>query len=109
MRLQPNWPPYKAVDANRFADTGGAEFRKGIMGLRWRGGMSEGKRVWWLFLCVCWSVARAQTVESPRTVIRTDVREVVVPVVVLDRQGYHIEGLNVADFQVLEDGKLQRI
>jgi VWFA-related protein len=79
------------------------------MGLRWRGGMSEGKRVWCLFLIVWWSVAGAQTLESPRTVIRTDVREVVVPVVVLDRQGHHIEGLNVSDFQVLEDGKLQRI
>jgi hypothetical protein len=58
---------------------------RGIMGLRWRGGMSEGKRVWWLLLSVWWSVAGAQTVESPRPVIRTDVREVVVPVVVLDR------------------------
>lgn len=39
--------------------------------------------------------------------IRTDVREVVVPVVVLDKQGHLVEGLKVSDFQVLEDGKPQ--
>jgi len=55
-----------------------------------------------LFLSV---VASAQT--SPA--IRSEVKEVLVPAVVTDGHGHHVLNLKVSDFQVLEDGKPQRI
>ena len=48
----------------------------------------------------------AQT-EAP--VIRANVREVLVPVVVTDHKGHHVDGLKEEDFNVLEDGTPQRI
>ena len=50
-------------------------------------------------------VASAQT--SPA--IRSEVKEVLVPAVVTDGHGHHVLNLKVSDFQVLEDGKPQRI
>ncbi len=41
--------------------------------------------------------------------IRVDVRQVVVPVVVTDREGHHVTGLTQADFKVFEDGVEQKI
>jgi VWFA-related protein len=45
--------------------------------------------------------------QTPR--IRTEVREVLVPVVVTNGRGRHITGLKASDFQILEDGKPERI
>jgi VWFA-related protein len=55
---------------------------------------------------MCAAAGAAQT-EAP--VIRANVREVLVPVVVTDRKGHHIDGLTEDDFTVLEDGTPQRI
>lgn len=41
--------------------------------------------------------------------IRVDVRQVLVPVVVADREGHHVRGLKQEDFQVFEDGVEQKI
>jgi hypothetical protein len=41
----------------------------------------------------------------PQLVIKTDVRQVLVPAVVLDRSGHPVQGLNASDFEVLEDGR----
>lgn len=41
--------------------------------------------------------------------IRAEAREVLVPVVVTDRHGRHVTGLNAADFHVFEDGNPERI
>ena len=41
--------------------------------------------------------------------IVTDVREVLVPVVVTDKKGHHINSLHASDFEVFEDGIPQRI
>ena len=41
--------------------------------------------------------------------IKVDVRQVLVPVVVTDREGHHITGLAQADFKVFEDGVEQKI
>jgi VWFA-related protein len=41
--------------------------------------------------------------------IKVDVRQVLVPVVVTDREGRHITGLTQADFKVFEDGVEQKI
>jgi VWFA-related protein len=46
---------------------------------------------------------------SQGPVIRSDVKEILVPVVVTDRHGRHVANLRTSDFQVLEDGKPQRI
>jgi tetratricopeptide (TPR) repeat protein len=54
-----------------------------------------------------------QTVETaaaaPETTITVDVRQVLVPVVVTDKQGHHLTGLTQADFKVFEDGVEQKI
>ncbi len=46
---------------------------------------------------------------SSSTVIRVQVKQVLVPVVVTDRKGHHVTGLKATDFQVFEDGVLQRV
>jgi VWFA-related protein len=52
-------------------------------------------------------VSIAVTAQEPA--IRSDVKEVLVPVVVTDRHGHHVQNLKKSDFQVLEDGKPQPI
>ncbi len=46
---------------------------------------------------------------EPAAHIRSEVREVVVPVVVTNTRGRHVTGLKASDFQVFEDGKLEHI
>jgi VWFA-related protein len=41
--------------------------------------------------------------------IKVDVRQVLVPVVVTDREGHHLTGLTQADFKIFEDGAEQKI
>ena len=41
--------------------------------------------------------------------IKVDVRQVLVPVVVTDKQGHHVTGLTQSDFKVFEDGVEQKI
>ena len=41
--------------------------------------------------------------------IKVDVRQVLVPVVVTDKEGHHVTGLAQADFKVFEDGVEQKI
>lgn len=41
--------------------------------------------------------------------IKVDVRQVLVPVVVTDRDGHHVTGLTQSDFKVFEDGVEQKI
>jgi VWFA-related protein len=46
---------------------------------------------------------------APEGTIKVDVRQVLVPMVVTDRQGHHITGLTQTDFKVFEDGVEQKI
>lgn len=46
---------------------------------------------------------------APESTIKVDVRQVVVPVVVTDREGHHVAGLRQSDFKVFEDGIEQKI
>jgi VWFA-related protein len=69
-------------------------------------------RVAFLILLLATLAAAAQdpgAAASQPTVIRTEVRQVLVPVVVTDRHGHHVPGLKASDFQVLEDGQPQNI
>ena len=45
----------------------------------------------------------------PEPTVRVDVRQVLVPVVVTDPQGHHVNGLTQDDFKVFEDGVEQKI
>jgi len=45
----------------------------------------------------------------PENTIKVDVRQVLVPAVVTDREGRHVTGLTQADFKVFEDGVEQKI
>ncbi len=47
--------------------------------------------------------------QSQPTVLKADVRQVLVPVVVTDKKGHHVLGLKVNDFEVSEDGTPQKI
>jgi len=47
--------------------------------------------------------------EAPNVTIKVDVRQVLVPVVVTDKEGHHVTGLSQADFHVFEDGVEQKI
>jgi VWFA-related protein len=58
----------------------------------------------WLLACACVS---AQTSDAP--VIRVDVRQVLVPVIVTDGKGHHVTRLKPSSFHILEDGVLQEI
>ena len=53
--------------------------------------------------------ANAPPTPAPETTIRVDVRQVLVPVIVTDKDGHHVTGLTQADFQVFEDGVEQKI
>ncbi len=53
--------------------------------------------------------AQQPTVSRSSTVIKVTVRDVIVDVVVTDSQGKPIAGLSESDFNVLEDGKPQKI
>jgi VWFA-related protein len=57
------------------------------------------------------AAAKAPGVQIPAsgTTIKVNVRQVLVPVVVTDKQGHHVTGLTQADFQVFEDGVEQKI
>jgi VWFA-related protein len=46
---------------------------------------------------------------QPSPAIRSEVKEVLVPVVVTDGHGHHVLNLKTSDFQILEDGQPQRI
>ena len=50
-----------------------------------------------------------ETALAPESTIKVDVRQVLVPVVVKDREGHHMTGLSQADFKVFEDGVEQKI
>jgi VWFA-related protein len=54
-------------------------------------------------------VKAVETALAPESTIKVDVRQVLVPVVVKDRDGNHVTGLTQADFKVLEDGVEQKI
>jgi VWFA-related protein len=54
-------------------------------------------------------LAHAPTSPATDTTIKVDVRQVLVPVVVTDKEGHHVTGLTRADFQVFEDGVEQKI
>src|SRR5262249_7553839 len=70
----------------------------------------EGIRIW-AFLTLAVLIVSASAQDSPAQVptIRSQVREVLVPVVVTNTRGQYITGLKASDFQVLEDGKSERI
>jgi VWFA-related protein len=55
------------------------------------------------------SVETALAAPENTSTIKVDVRQVLVPVVVTDRQGHHVSGLTEADFRVFEDGVEQKI
>src|SRR4051794_17115522 len=54
------------------------------------------------------ATARAQTPSAGPT-IRSQVREIVLPVVVTDNHGHHVPRLKASDFQVFEDGQPVRV
>lgn len=50
-----------------------------------------------------------EKIQQPVPTIKTDVREVLVPVVVTDKSGHYITDLSARDFDVMEDGTRQQI
>lgn len=50
-----------------------------------------------------------KTAAAGDVTIKVDVRQVLVPVVVTDKEGHHVTGLTQADFKVFEDGAEQKI
>jgi VWFA-related protein len=55
------------------------------------------------------SASAAAPVEAAGSTIKVEVRQVLVPVVVTDKEGHHVTGLTQADFHVFEDGVEQKI
>lgn len=58
----------------------------------------------WILAGAC---ASAQPSDAP--VIRVEVRQVLVPVIVTDGKGHHVTGLKASEFHILEDGVAQEI
>lgn len=72
----------------------------------------------WVFTCLV--LAAPTAAQQPNTaahkapasspaVIRVQVKQVLVPVIVTDRKGHHVSGLQANDFEVLEDGVPQKL
>src|SRR5579864_8580112 len=59
---------------------------------------------------LAWLLAGACVAAQPsdRPVIKVEVRQVLVPVIVTDKKGHHVTGLTQADFRVFEDGVEQK-
>ena len=51
----------------------------------------------------------AKASPAPEATIKVEVRQVLVPVIVTDKEGHHVSGLTRPDFQVFEDGVEQKI
>ncbi|HLX46536.1 MAG TPA: VWA domain-containing protein [Bryobacteraceae bacterium] len=51
----------------------------------------------------------AKVSPSSETTIKVDVRQVLVPVIVTDKEGHHVTGLTQTDFRVFEEGVEQKI
>jgi VWFA-related protein len=62
-----------------------------------------------LTLASIFNVSPRVSGQSEPAVIRADVKQVLVPVVVTDKKGHHVLGLKVNDFEVSEDGVPQKI
>ncbi|HLK64074.1 MAG TPA: VWA domain-containing protein [Bryobacteraceae bacterium] len=60
-----------------------------------------------LFFILIANTLFAQQQDSP--VIKVDVRQVLVPVIVTDSKGHHVTGLKSSDFHIYEDGVAQEI
>ena len=55
------------------------------------------------------AAARVAQPETAAPTIKVEVRQVLVPVIVTDKEGHHVTGLKQADFRVFEDGVEQKI
>src|SRR5581483_8460595 len=62
-----------------------------------------------LLLASASSLFAQQTAEPPAATLRLDVRQVLVPVVVMDKKGHRLTGFAQSDFRVYEDGVSQDI
>jgi VWFA-related protein len=62
-----------------------------------------------LALASIFAFGRRGSGQSQPPVLKADVRQVLVPVVVTDKKGHHVLGLKVNDFEVSEDGTPQKI
>ena len=62
-----------------------------------------------IILAATFTVSPKAFGQSQPTVIKADVRQVLVPVVVTDKKGHHVLGLKADDFEVSEDGTPQKI
>ncbi len=50
-----------------------------------------------------------QETQPPSPTIKVDVRQVLVPLIVTDKEGHHLTGLTAPDFKIFEDGVEQKI
>lgn len=62
-----------------------------------------------LALASTFAVSRRGSGQSQPPVLKADVRQVLVPVVVTDKKGHHVLDLKADDFEVYEDGSPQKI
>src|SRR5579872_4681072 len=69
--------------------------------------VSKSPTLWMLVWILSTLCVRAQSPDRP--VIRVDVRQVIVPVIVTDSKGHHVTGLKASDFRILEDGEPQQV
>lgn len=60
--------------------------------------------------CLAWILASGlASAQSDPPVIRVDVRQVLVPVIVTDSKGHHVTGLKASDFHIFEDDVEQAV
>lgn len=73
------------------------------------GNFHRARRTVLIFLAAFLASAHASSPQEEAPAIKVEVRQVVVPVVVTDRQGHHVTGLKASDFRVFEDGVEQQV
>jgi len=59
--------------------------------------------------CLILLIAAWHLFAQQEPIIRLDVQQVLVPVVVTDKKGHHVGGLHASDFHIFEDGVPQEI
>jgi hypothetical protein len=71
--------------------------------------LTPGDEVLVLEFCIASAIVACSLFAQQEPVIRLDVQQVLVPVIVTGKKGHHVNGIRPSDFHIFEDGVQQEI